>query len=152
MKLSYQSGKHMRIVQVVIIILPIEISGHGRDEVIPMLNFERFTKLNSGNLCNGVRFVCLFKISGKYIFLLNRLRCIFRVNARRSQKKQFFNLVFMCSTNYIEFDGQVIIYKICPVYIVSINTAHFSCCKKNIFGLFLSKEIFYLLLVSQVKL
>src|SRR5438477_4007363 len=90
MELPDESRQHMRGLQVVIIIGPIQIGRHGANKIAAKLSPVSLAKLDPGNFGDGIPFIRWLKGAGEEVFLFERLRGEFGINAGTAQKQQLF--------------------------------------------------------------
>ena len=64
-KFPKEGGHHMAVLQVVVVARPVEVGGHGGNEVGPVLVPVGLAEFDAGNLGDGVGFIGRFQCAGE---------------------------------------------------------------------------------------
>ena len=102
----------MACFQIIIVARPVQIGGHGGDEIAPVLPPVSLAQLDPGNLGNRIPFIGRFKRAGQQRIFRYRLRGVFRVNAGRAEKQQFAGVVAVCGFDHIRLYRKIIMQEV----------------------------------------
>lgn len=122
--LADHGRQHVAVLQVEIVVRPIEVRRHHRDVVRAILQVEALTHLQSRNLRDGIRFVRIFQRRGEEHLLLHRLRRLARVDTRTAQEQQLLHPVTETLADYVLLNLQVLVDKVRPVVQVGHDAPH----------------------------
>src|SRR5262245_40450946 len=90
MEFPDQSGENVRGLEVVVVIWPIHVGGHGADKVAPVLPSVGLAHLDARDFGYGIPLIGGFEVASKQVFFFQRLRREPGINAGTAQKQQLF--------------------------------------------------------------
>ena len=151
-ELADERGQDVRVLQVIIVIRPVQIGGHGADEIAAVLAAVGLAQLEAGDLGHGVPFVGRLQRPGQQVFLLERLRGQPRINAGAAEKQQLAHAGLISAVDEVVLDLQVLEQELRRVLVVRQDAPHFGRRVQNVFGLFLRVELTDGRCVQQVQL
>ncbi len=114
----------MGVIGMKIVVRPVEVRRHDRDEIAAMLLAIGLTQLDARYFCQSVPFVRRLKRAGKQRFLRDRLRGLARIDAGRAQKQKLLDLVRKRALDHIQLDLQILVQKISGMKLIGENSAH----------------------------
>src|SRR5262249_21813400 len=107
MKAADERGRDVTVQRMIVIVWPVKICWHDRDEVIAKLSSIGLTQLDRRDLGDRVRFIGrLQRASEKHVFS-HRLFCTFRIDTGGSEREQFFYTGCMRAPDNIECDSEI---------------------------------------------
>ena len=147
-----QGREDMPVHEVVGVVRAVEIAGHETDCVPAVLFAEVETEFVTGNLCQRIAFIGRFQRAGQEIFFLDRLRCLTRIDAARSEEAELFDLVQIALHDHVVLDFQVFEQEFRAVHFVGHDSADLCAGKDYIIRLFRIKELLDGLLIAEIEL
>ena len=87
MKAAQQSRDDVTVIRVIIVMRAIQIGRHHTSVITTVLTVVTLTQFDTGNLGNGIRFVCWFQSACEQRLLGHWLLSVLGVNARRSEEQ-----------------------------------------------------------------
>ena len=123
MKLSDQRGQHVGILQSEVVSRAVEVGGHQGDGVEPVLALVSLAHLDAGDFRDGVPLVGRLERAGKQAVLVQRLRCVLRVDAAGTQKRQLAGAVAVGGVDDVVLHDEVFADEIGGVAVVGVNAA-----------------------------
>jgi hypothetical protein len=87
-ELAEEGGQDVGGLQVVVVVGPVEVGGHGADEVAAMLAPEGLAELDAGDLGDGVPLVGGLERPGQEVFFLEGLGGHFGIDAGAPEEEQ----------------------------------------------------------------
>ena len=94
----------MAVLQVEVVIRPIEVRRHHGNVVGAILQVIALTHLQAGNLRDGILLIGVLQRRGQQAILLHRLRRILGIDARRAQEEQLLHSVGISLRNHVALD------------------------------------------------
>ena len=123
-KLPNHRRQHMRTGEIEIVVWPVEIGRHRRNEIAAVLRAIGLAQLDSCDLRDGVRFVGRFERAVEKLFLFHWLRGVARVNARASEIQELLGAKQMRRMHHCGVDHHVVVDELGGSCRVGENTAH----------------------------
>src|SRR5690606_9825214 len=117
-KLPHHRRQHMRCLQVKIVIWTVQIRRHQADEVLTELLADGLTGLDTGYLSYRIPLIRGFQWPGEQVFLLERLRCQFGIDARAAEKYKLLDIIFQRSAYQIVLYLHIIHEKLVRILII----------------------------------
>ena len=123
-ELAQQRRQDVRAVQVVVVAGAVEVRGHRRDAVTPVLPAIGLAQLDAGDLGDGVPFVGRFQRAGQQ-------RCpresaaapCFGIDAGRAEEQQAFDAGLVGGVDDVGLDHQVVVEEIGRERVVGLDPA-----------------------------
>ena len=137
--------------QVEVVIRPIQVGRHHRNEVGAVLQVEALAHLQPRNLGDGIRFVGILQRARQQRILRHGLGRLLRVDAGAPQEEQLLHPVAPALTDHVILYLQIAIDKIGPVGVVGHDPAHVRRSQKHVLRLHLLKEAGHSHAVHQVQ-
>ena len=135
----------------VVVIGPIQVRRHHRDEIRSVLLVQELAVLQAGNLGQGIGLVSLLQRSGQEAGFGHRLRRESRIDTRGSQELQLLATVLPRRMDYIHLQNHVLVHEIRQRALVRDDAANFSRCKEHILRLLCLKERLHIGLARQIQ-
>ena len=104
-----QGGQDMRRFEVIVVIRPVHVGGHGADKVAAVLATVGLAEFDAGDFGDGIPLIGRFQRAGKQIILLQWLGRQLRINAGAAQEEQFDNSGLAGAANQIVLDLKILI-------------------------------------------
>jgi hypothetical protein len=102
-----QTGNHMGIFGMIVVVDAVEIGGHHGNEVGAILTVIASAHGDSGDFRHRIRLVRGFEFAVQQFVFMHRLFGEFRINARGPEKHQFFNAEFVGGVDDIVLNLQI---------------------------------------------
>ena len=141
----------MAVLQVIIVARTVEVGGHGRNEVVPVLVSVRFAQLNAGDFGDGVWLVGGLQRPCKDGGLCERLRRHFGVDATGPQEQQLPHFCLVRGVDEVGLNHEVVVKEICSVNTIGVDAAHFGRGNEHVRGFFLRHHVVHGGLVAEVQ-
>ena len=93
MYLPDHGREDMAVLEVEVVVRPVQVGRHHCDVVRPVLDVEALAHLQPGDLRDGVRLIGVFERGGEEAVLLHRLRRLAWVDAGRAEEEQLLHPV-----------------------------------------------------------
>ena len=138
--------------QVEIIVRPVEIRRHGRDEIRAVFARVGLAKFDSGDLGDGVGLVGRLERAGQERSFRNRLRRVLRINAGAAEKQEFAHTRFVRRVDDVVLDLQVIEQEFHRQIVVRLDAAHFGGREDDQGRLLLREKTIDVRFISQIEL
>ncbi len=94
--------------------------------ILPPIGLAHF---HAGDFRDGVPFVRRLQRAAQQVFFLERLRCVFRVNARAAEKQQLLHAALVRAVNEIVLHFEIFVEELRGQIVVRENAAH--ACRRN---------------------
>ena len=141
MNLADHGGQHVGVLEVEIIVRPIEVGGHHGDVVGAVLDVETFTHFQPRNLGDGIGLVGVFQGRREQAILGHRLGSLSRIDARGAEEKEFLHPVTPALAYHVLLDLQVLVDEVGAVVQVGHDAAHMGRCQDHGIGLLFIEEL-----------
>ena len=119
----HEGGKHMAGRKIEIVVCPVQVGGHARDEIRSVLPSVGLAHLQARDLGNRVGLVRRFERAGEQFRFGDRLSGGFRIDAGRTDEHQLFDADLKRRVNDVRFDHQVFIDEVRRIGIVRQDAA-----------------------------
>ncbi len=143
--------QNMGVLEVKIVIGPVQVCRHNRDKVRAVLFIVVSAELDRCDLRYSIRLIRRLERSGQKAFLFHRLGSELRIYAGRAEVEKFCRVKLVCSMDHIRCDHDIVVDEISLIRAVGQNTADSGCSKKNIFWPFLFKKSLNISLTGKIK-
>src|SRR5690554_2557571 len=147
-----ERGQYVRIIQVVVVVGPIQVGGHHRNKIGIVLQVVGLTHLHAGNFGNGVGLIGVFEGTGQQGFFGHGLGTFLGIDARAAQKQKLLHPAFPGRMNDVVLNLQVLIKKVGPISIVGHDAANLGGGQKDKFRLFFFEPGGNSSLIEQIEL
>ena len=147
-----QRRKHVRTERVVVVAGAVQVGGHRRDEITPVLATVGLAELDAGDLGDGIPLVGGFQRAAQEVLLLQGLGRQARINAGTAEKKQLSDAVPSGRVDDVVLDGQVLKEKLAREIVVGLDAADLGGRQKDVFWPDAVKEVVDRPGVAQVQL
>ncbi len=151
-RFAQERRQNMGREQIEVIVRPVEIRRHGRDEVRAVFPRVRLAKLNPGDLGDRVGFVGGFERAGEQRRFRDRLRRVFRINAGAAKKQQFAHTRFVGRADDVVLDLQIIEQEFHRQVVVRLDPAHLGGREDNQSRFLFREKTIDLSFLSQIEL
>ena len=126
----------MRRFEVIVVIRPVHVGGHGADKVAAVLATVGLAEFDAGDFGDGIPLIGRFQRAGKQIILLQWLGRQLRINAGAAQEEQFDNSGLAGAANQIVLDLKILIEEFCRLLIIGFDPANSCRSHEHIFRFF----------------
>src|SRR5438132_183604 len=152
MKLANERRQHMRSFQIEVVSWAIEISRHYANDIKAILPLVSLAHLDSGNLGDRIGFIRRLKRATQQVFLLQRLRRMFGIDAGGAEKKKLLYSTAVGCVDYICLNQDVVANELCRVSVIGHNAADPGCRQDNILRPLLCEKAVHGRLVGEIKI
>ena len=142
----------MAVLQVEVVVGPIEVGWHHGDVVGAILEVVALTHLQSCYLGDGILLVGIFQRRGEQRVLPHRLRRILRIDAGRSEEEQLLHLVAIGTVDDVALHLQVLHDEVGAVERVGHDATHEGSREHDRLGAFGLEKLLHGPLVREVEL
>ncbi|OPY06287.1 MAG: hypothetical protein A4E66_02256 [Syntrophus sp. PtaB.Bin001] len=155
-KTANQGRNDVAVFRMIVVAGTIEVGRHHTPVIdsmtFPVLTVVTFAEFDPRNLGNGIWLVSRFEETGKQRVFPHRLRRKLRIDAARSEEKQFFHSCKPGFVDYVYLDHQILIDEFRRIGIVGKDSADPGGCQIYLIGLFRFKKTADGCLVGKVQL
>ena len=133
----------MAVLGMVVVARSVEVRRHDAPVISSVLPVITFAELDSCDFSDGIGFVGWFKRSGEQCIFTDWLRRHLRIDAARSEEKQFLHSCPPGFVNHIRLDHHVPVDELGRIGVVGVNTPDFRCCEIDLVRSFRFEECPY---------
>ena len=149
--LAHHGGHHVAILEVEIVVRPVEIGRHHGNVVGAVLQVVAFAHFEARNLRDGVFLVSVFQFAREQSILFHGLRGVLRVNAGGPQEQELLHVVRIGLAEHVALDLHVHHHKVGTVERVGHDATHKGSGEHHRIGALLIKELLDRILVREVE-
>ena len=149
---SKEGRKHVAVFRVVVVARPVQVGGHGADEVASVLVAVGVAELQPSDFGDGVRFVGGLQCAGEEHVFGHGLRRVFGVDAGTAQKEKLVHARPAAAFNHVRLHEEVVVEEIRFGRVVGVDAAHFGGGQVDVRGLDLFQKRKHRRLIAQVQL
>ena len=142
----------MGILKVVVVSRTVQIRGHDRKVLRPILTVIGPTHFDTGYFGDSVRPISWLQRAGKQVSFLHRLRTLARINAGRAEKKKPLYTGAPALMNNIILNGQILPDEFRRIRVVGMNAANLGRSNENILRPFIFKKTSHRRLIGKIKI
>ena len=151
MKLANECRYDVRIIEIKIVMRPIEIAGHDGNILAPVLPAVGLAGHNSGDFGDRIPLVSRFERSRQQRRFLNGLGGKFWVDAGRAQENKTVDASLVRPVNDIGLNGEIVIDEVGRIGTIGDNAADFRGGEDNCSGLIGAQPKFNIHLAPKVE-
>lgn len=140
MKLADKRRQNVGVLEIVIVVRPVKIGGHGADKIAAVLAAIGLTHFDAGDLGDGVPFIGRFERAGQEILFLQRLWRKFGINAGTAEEKKFFYAGLEGAMDEVVLDLQVLEKEFGGMAIVGEDATYLCRSHENVIWFFIGIE------------
>ena len=120
-----ERGQDMGGLRIVVVVRPVQVRGHGADEVAAVLPAVGLAHLDAGDLGDGIPLVGGFQRAGEEVFLLQRLGGELGINAGAAEEEQFLHAGLPGAVDEVVLDLEVFVEELGWLAAVGQDAADF---------------------------
>ena len=151
-ELADEGGQHVRAREVEVVVRPVEVRGHGRDEVAAVLLPVGLAELDPRDLGDRVGLVRGLEGAGEEVLLLHRLRALARVDAGAAEVEQPLHREEVGGVHHRGVDHHVVVDELGRPGGVGEDAAHRSRHQEDVLRAVRAEPVVDRRLVAQVEL
>ena len=142
----------MGILKVVVVSGTVQIGGHDRKVLRPILTVIGPTHFDTGYFGDRVRPISWLQRAGKQVSFLHRLRTLSRINAGRAEKKKPLYTGTPALVDNIILNGQILSDELRRIRVVGMNAANLGRRNENILRPLFFKKTSHSRLIGKIKI
>ena len=147
-----EGRQDVRVLRVIVVVRPVEVRGHGADEIAAVLFPNGLAEFDAGDLGDGVPLVGGFQRPGQQGVLRDGLGGVFGVDAGASQEEKLLHPVTAGAVDQIILNLKVLEQEVRRIRVIGEDAAHFRRRHEHVFRALGGVERLDVLLIGQIEL
>ena len=148
---THHGRQHMAVFRMVVVSRPIQVGGHGTDEVATVLVAVGVAHLEPCDFGNGIGLIGGLELPSQQGIFPHGLGGMLGVNAGTPQKKKLLHTRPTAALDDIRLHDEVVVEKVAPQSVVGMDATDFRGGEVDVPGLGLGQKRHHRLLVPQIQ-
>src|SRR5437667_811186 len=142
----------MRGFQIKIVVWPVKICRHRRNEIRAILARKCLAKFHAGDFRNRIGFIRRLKWSTQQCALRNRLRREFGIDAGTPKKKKLAHAALVRGGDDVVLDAEILEQEFHGLFVVRLDSSYFRSRENHDLRFFVAEEFRHRFGIAEIKL